>query len=330
MGSEGQLARDARVRAVSEEDFHRIREYLLQSEYLYPGIGEWWDQRVVPGYHSGDRQILVVQTSATIEGLFIGKSGERAKLCTLRLDEKLRARGIGRVLATEGLKRIIQRQTRGVHVTISEAADESVMPFFESIGFRRIGLVRDRYRRGVDEFVYFSPAESVHDLIQNRLLSGIDYTLFGAEPITLDAEKVILMSLKPDFAELMLSGRKTIEFRRRFSRRHVGASIVFYVSSPVCRFLFTARISQIEHRRKEDLWSEFGERGGVSKETFERYFGGTDNGYAIGVDHLATVPQTLDLREAQAVMPQWRPPQSFQTIRPDSPLLRALKVQPAY
>jgi len=34
------------IRAAKAEDYPEIREFLLESSFLYPGIELWWDNRV--------------------------------------------------------------------------------------------------------------------------------------------------------------------------------------------------------------------------------------------------------------------------------------------
>ena len=316
------------IRAAQKEDYIGIRDFLLESSYLYPGIENWWDKVVMPDLDLdiAKRVVLVVDTGNSFEGLFIGKTGHSAKLCTLRLRESVRNKGVGRALATEGLSQLINGETNSFHVTISEAAEEGSLEFFESVGFQRIAVERNRYRRGVDEFVYSCPKDEMIEVINNELSQGIDRTLYGVIPMQIPKEQTLLMSLKPEYAELMLKGKKTIEFRRKFSKKYTGSTILFYISHPVKQFMFTVRINKVEHAKKERLWNLFQEEGGISEIIFDKYFAGTDSGYAIGVSDLKSIPNQLVLDQAKKVCPQIRPPQSFQKIDAESPLLRALNL----
>ena len=142
------------IRLARAEDHTWIRDFLLETSSLYPGIEVWWDKRVRPGIEIGERVVLVVCVNDVLEGLFIGRPGKSVKICTLRLRKSIRRQGIGKALLGEGLIRLIDDDTDSVHVTISEAAEEGCIPFFKSAGFNRIYVARNRYCRGVDEFVY--------------------------------------------------------------------------------------------------------------------------------------------------------------------------------
>jgi predicted transcriptional regulator/ribosomal protein S18 acetylase RimI-like enzyme len=312
------------IRPAQPEDSAGIRDFLLESSSLYPGIEFWWDNRVRPALDRGRRIVLVVDAGGSLEGLFIGKPGNSAKLCTLRLRESVRNQGVGRVLVTEGLSRLLDRDTSEFHVTISEAAEEGCTVFFESIGFRQVAVEPNRYKSGLDEFVYSCPREEVVEVINNELSQGVERTLYGVIPRQMPDEQTLLMSLRPEFAELMLRGRKTVEFRRKFSKKYKGATIVFYITHPVHQFMFTATISQVDHSQKKCLWNIYQREGGISLATFDRYFSGTDHGYAIHLSNIKPIPNQLVLEHAKNAYPQLRPPQSFQRLEPKSPLLRAL------
>jgi predicted transcriptional regulator len=264
-----------------------------------------------------------VDSGHSLEGLFIGKI-DSAKLCTLRLRESIRNQGIGRVLVAEGLRHLLRSESSRFHVTISEGAEEGCIPLFESIGFRRIAVERNRYLPGVDEFVYSCGKDEIVEAVNNELSFGMERTLFGALPRQMPNENTLLMSLKPEFAELILKGHKTVEFRRKFSKKYQGATIVFYITRPVKQFMFTATIAQVDHQQKARLWETHKHHGGISEDLFDRYFSGTEFGYAIQLSNIQNIPNQLGLERAQQIYPRLRPPQSFQRLERSSPLMRAL------
>ena len=314
------------IRSALPEDYSKIREFLIESSFLYPGIETWWDKQVLPNIEQGKRVVLVVDTGDSIEGLFIGKTGNSAKLCTLRLRESIRNQGVGRVLVTEGLSRLLNHGTNGFHVTVSEASEEGSTAFFESIGFRRIAVERNRYRSGVDELIYSCPRDEIAEVIDNELSNGIERTLYGVVPIQMPKEQTLLMSLRPEFADLILRGQKTVELRRKFSKKYEGATIVFYVTNPIKKFMFMAKISKVDHRQKECLWNDYEQECGVSEEIFEQYFSGTDNGYAIHLSDVQPIPNQLGFDQVKQNWPEIKPPQSFMRLKPESALSRALNL----
>lgn len=153
------------IRPVRVVDYEKIREFLLETKTLYPGIGNWWDKQVCPSIELGKRVVFVVDMGGCIEGLFIGKRGVSAKICTLRLRKSIRYHGVGKDLLKEGLGCLIDQNTNQLHATISGAAEEVCKYFFESIGFEQKAIEANRYNRGVEEFIYSCPVDKVVEII---------------------------------------------------------------------------------------------------------------------------------------------------------------------
>lgn len=317
---------DLLIRPAIKEDSAAIREFLLESSSFYPGIELWWDSRVFPSMQTNRRVVLVVEAKNAIEGLFIGKSGKFAKICTLRLRETVRNRGVGRALITEGLTSILTPNAARCHVTISEAAEQGCVPFFESIGFRQAAVIPNRYKKGVDEFVYSCARQELSEVLYNELAEGLDRTLYGAIPVPLAKEQTLVMSLRPEFAAAILEQKKTIELRRKFSKKYEGATIIFYITHPVQQFMFTARISHVDHAPKKQLWMKYQGQCHISQQAFSAYFSGTSFGYAIHLTDVRLVPKQLRLEHAKKACPALRPPQSFQRLEAKSPLRSILEL----
>ena len=139
------------------EDYPIIQEFLLESSFSYPGIEVWWNNQVIPSYKLDERVILIAKVNDSLEGLFIGKKGKSAKICTLRVRKDFRYQGIGKTLISEGVDCLMDQNTKDLYVTISEVAKDNCASFFESMGFHQEAVERNRYRRGVDEFIYTCP-----------------------------------------------------------------------------------------------------------------------------------------------------------------------------
>lgn len=315
------------IRESHPSDLEVIKNLLLESSHLYPGIDHWWDNRVAPDIATGRRVVLVAVAGAGIEGVFIGKSGRHSKLCTLRLRQGVRNQGLGMALVAIGLRDLIRHGARDIHVTVSEAAESSCSMFFEALGFRRIAVARDRYVPDIDEFVYSCPAPDVCALLRDDLLPRVMRAREGAAAEhgpSGEVPNLLLMSLKPHFADLFMQGRKSVELRRRFSEKYTGAQVLFYVSSPVCQFSSIASVSRVEHMSTSDLWSEHRENVGISKEAFDQYFAGVGNGYAITMKDFRVLTQQVSLQAVRLIYPWFMPPQSFRTLESGSILTRLL------
>jgi predicted transcriptional regulator/ribosomal protein S18 acetylase RimI-like enzyme len=326
------LSASSLVRTAGPEDFGPIKEFLLETSHLYPGIGLWWSRTVLPDLRSGRRVAVVLEDKSRLGGIFIGKPGRRAKLCTLRLREEWRDLGLGPLLMSEGIAKLVDDRTRQVYVTVSEAAEPGCTRFFERMGFSLIGAERNRYVRGVDEFVYSCPASELRARLRDISNRRATKTLFGLipkPPSEAPQSRTLILSLLPRYADLMIQGMKTVEFRRRFSQRHAGATVLFYVSKPVQAFLLSARISHVDQDSTDSLWSTHKNGGGISKETFSNYFAGAGCGFALALDGVRPLSAPLTLQRVKMAWPEFHPPQAFSILEPGSPLTRMLATESA-
>jgi predicted transcriptional regulator len=115
----------------------------------------------------------------------------------------------------------------------------------------------------------------------------------------------ILMSLRPRYAEGILSGTKTYELRRRKPSFPVGSRVVVYSSAPLQRLLGTFESGQVHEATPEGIWKLVSAQAGIDRAEFDAYFAGCDRAYAIEVKS----PRRLAPRPLR-----FRPPQSYQFL----------------
>lgn len=125
-------------------------------------------------------------------------------------------------------------------------------------------------------------------------------------------ETKVLLSIKPEFVEKIFSGEKKFEYRRSLFKKGNVKSIVIYCSSPVQKVVGEFKIGEIYHSSKDDLWSHTCEYSGISKDFFEKYFIGKENGFAIEIKELVEYPIPKCLNKDFNIA---YPPQSFIYIK---------------
>lgn len=77
-----------------------------------------------------------------------------------------------------------------------------------------------------------------------------------------------LLSVKPEYAEKILSGEKIYEFRRRIFKREDVDILVIYATGPQCGVVAEARIGGIMESTPEDIWKRTNRHGGISHDRF--------------------------------------------------------------
>lgn len=118
----------------------------------------------------------------------------------------------------------------------------------------------------------------------------------------------VLLSIKPGFANAILEGTKTFEFRRAVFRRPTVHKVIIYSSSPVSRVVGEFLIESILELELKKLWALTARGAGIERDFFNDYFRGRKTGFALKVHSPRRYAKPLKLREHFGLS---RPPQSF-------------------
>lgn len=127
----------------------------------------------------------------------------------------------------------------------------------------------------------------------------------------------ILVSIKPDFAQAIANGTKTVELRRRFPCVHRGMSLVIYATQPVGGVVGLARIDRVEQATPDTLWAQYSGLVGIDKAAFDRYFDGCATGHAVHLSDFRPL-EKLEIATMAGLVPGFRPPQSFRYLSADT------------
>jgi predicted transcriptional regulator len=120
----------------------------------------------------------------------------------------------------------------------------------------------------------------------------------------------VLLSIKPEFADLIFSGEKQFEYRKQIFKQDVD-TVVVYASSPVQKIIGEFSIEDIYHDNITSLWNKTKKYSGISLEYYKEYFTNKSQGYAIKVAETKLYPEPIDLNS----MYSSPPPQSFAYIK---------------
>jgi len=119
---------------------------------------------------------------------------------------------------------------------------------------------------------------------------------------------VLIISLHPEHANKLLSGKKKLEFRRVWARNPVKA-VVIYSTSPVKKIVAIAYVKEIHYASRNQLWKlakSIG--GGLTREALYAYFKDKKLGYAVEFDHVEKFKYAVS---TNVISEQFRAPQSF-------------------
>jgi predicted transcriptional regulator len=128
-------------------------------------------------------------------------------------------------------------------------------------------------------------------------------------------QRGILLSIKPQYADLILSGEKTAELRRVRPDLESGDMVILYASSPVSAIVGAFTVQDVREDEVETLWQAVGSQSFVSKPEFSSYFSGKDAGIAILIQDAAEISPQISLDKLRRFYDGFHPPQGYRYLR---------------
>lgn len=133
----------------------------------------------------------------------------------------------------------------------------------------------------------------------------------------------ILLSVKPVYADLILTGFKTVELRRVFPEVQ-DAVVYLYASSPVKRVIGRARIQNVDRDHPDEIWRRHQHQTGLTRDTFDAYFTGARSAAALVLTDPERLRGDVSLGRLRAL--NTPPSQSFRYLRAGSDVLQELRL----
>ena len=130
----------------------------------------------------------------------------------------------------------------------------------------------------------------------------------------LDQDRMIVLSLKPRFAEAILAGTKTVELRRTTPKIEVPTRALLYATTPVRALLGTCVVTSVTSAPLSNLWREFGSRANLPYHEFKQYFKGVEVGAALALAQQRPFTRRVPLQDLRTKPRGFRPPQSFSYV----------------
>ncbi len=100
------------------------------------------------------------------------------------------------------------------------------------------------------------------------------FTVAAPVKMTENQSRNLLLSVKPNFADLLLSGEKTAELRRTQPRVNPGAVALVYSSTPQKALVGAIRIDSVHTLDPAKVWERWAPRCGLRRAEFNNYVAG--------------------------------------------------------
>jgi type I restriction enzyme S subunit len=116
----------------------------------------------------------------------------------------------------------------------------------------------------------------------------------------------ILLSIKPEFVNKILSHEKLYEFRKAIFKQEVDR-IYIYSTYPVKKIVGYFEVTEIICESPKCLWDLFSDVAGICENDFFKYYSNSEEGFAIKIDNLEVFDEFIDMSNFE----DFRAPQSF-------------------
>jgi predicted transcriptional regulator len=123
---------------------------------------------------------------------------------------------------------------------------------------------------------------------------------------------IALISIHPEFTNLILGGEKKVEFRKVCFARDVS-HIVIYSTAPISRIVAYCEVQAVVSQHPLRLWDKYSSISGIDRQRFFEYYAGYNLGVAIELGQV--IPLYSPLKISSLSFPI-TPPQSYLYLQP--------------
>ena len=306
-----------------KEKAHSDMKVMIEEcEDLYPGIDIWFKKKASPELKEGKRHGIIIYHDDKPVGSAIVRKGEHAKLCSMRILPDYQYNHLGRLLMAI-IALDIRHLVSSFHFTIPEELWETYGEFFKDYGFHNHSPSERQYRLFSQELACSASYKQIWSKVVDDLPKLSQEFRFRNEPSLPD----ILLSVHPEYAYKIISGEKTVEIRKGFSKRWKGSKVSIYATKPVQELVGEAEISEVEIDTPSGIWDKYETELGCDHFHFKRYCG---NNLNISVIHFTNaLPYNNNIPISQLgilLESDLHPPQSYNIIRNNQAWLTAVSL----
>ena len=133
----------------------------------------------------------------------------------------------------------------------------------------------------------------------------------GARPFLCWSSNLLLLSINPRFARMILQGDKTIELHSRAPRRSTDFWLALYATTPERAVIGIVRAREVIVATPEELWVQVQNDCGVGKEEYRRYYEGTVRAVGLRLETPLSFSNPVSLEYLRNLWPGFQPPRSF-------------------
>ena len=134
----------------------------------------------------------------------------------------------------------------------------------------------------------------------------------------------VIISLKPQYAELILSGEKTVELRNRVVRMEPGTVIWIYATMPVGGIVALAELDSVVHDTPAEIWFRYEKEMCIDRAHFDSYIDNRESVSALKLSSVRKLKHSMTLDWIRRSIGSFQPPQFYARLSIDDQLSNTL------
>ena len=123
-----------------------------------------------------------------------------------------------------------------------------------------------------------------------------------------------LLSLKPQYVDLILAGEKTVELRNRIVRMEPGTVIWIYATRPVGGIVALAELDSVVHDTPAEIWIRFEREMCIDRSHFDSYINNRESVSALILSSVRKLKQSVTLDWIRRSVSNFQPPQFYSRL----------------
>jgi len=136
----------------------------------------------------------------------------------------------------------------------------------------------------------------------------------------------ILISIKPQYVNKILSGCKLIELRTRKVNVPAGTKIWIYSTLPEGEIVASGIIEKIELTSPANAWGKYSKILCINNDDFNEYVGENTEVCLLHLNHVKELSHKLSLKQLRQSETSFQPPQFFMRLSQNHGLSRILNL----
>lgn len=137
--------------------------------------------------------------------------------------------------------------------------------------------------------------------------------------------RTLIVSIKPEFAEKIFNGTKTIELRKSTPSVSPGDMVVVYCTDPVKAVLGVCKVKEVIKLEPSLMWKKHNRSLGIDQKRYNQYFQNSNIAVGIKLTSICKLEQSLSLKFVKKLFPLFQPPQTFRYYKTNDLLKLYLK-----